>query len=73
MTIDQLIDSLTYSQAVELENQTDRLIWIEVNLLDPANLSRNFAAKVDAVLDEMYCEFWNECSYEQTADRVYSN
>lgn len=61
MTLQQLIESLTLDQAIECENQTDKLIWIEVNLLDPVGISRRHAEKVDAVLDQMYCDYWNDC------------
>ena len=73
MTLDQLIASLTLEQATQCENETDRLIWIEVNLLDPVGISRRHAEKVDAELDRIYCEFWNEWNEEKTADRLYSN
>jgi hypothetical protein len=61
MKLEQLIASLTLEQAIECENQTDKLIWIEVNLLDPVGISRRHAEKVDAVLDAMYCDYWNDC------------
>ena len=73
MTLDQLIASLTLEQATQCEKETDKLIWIEVNLLDPVGISRRHAEKVDAELDRIYCEFWNEWNWEQTADRMYSN
>lgn len=73
MTLDQLIASLTYEQANELENQTDKLIWIEVNLLDPVGISRRHAEKVDQALYAMYCDYWNDYRAESTADRLYSN
>lgn len=61
MTLQQLIDSLTLTQAIECENQTDKLIWIEVNLLDPIGISRRHAEVVDEVLCGMYADYWNDC------------
>jgi hypothetical protein len=73
MTLDQLIASLTLEQAIECENQTDKLIWVEVNLLDPVGISRRHAEKVDEALCGMYADYWNETTEQATADRLYSN
>lgn len=73
MTLQELISSLTLEQAIECENETDKLIWIEVNLLDPVGISRRHAEKVDAVLDQMYCDYWNDSNAESVADKMYGN
>ena len=49
-TLAQLIDSLTLEQSRQYQAQTDKLIWIETELLDPANLSRRHAEKVETKL-----------------------
>jgi CRISPR/Cas system-associated exonuclease Cas4 (RecB family) len=64
MTLDQLIASLTLEQAIECSKQTDILIWIEVTLLDPVNLSRRHAETVMEALDEIYCNYLDD---ERTA------
>ena len=51
-TLDQLIDSITLEQSQTYQATTDRLMWIETDLLDPAGLSRRHAEKVEAkILD----------------------
>jgi hypothetical protein len=50
---DALIAGLTIEQAREYEAQTDKLIWIEYTLLDPNNISRNMAERVEDALIEM--------------------
>jgi CRISPR/Cas system-associated exonuclease Cas4 (RecB family) len=64
MTLDQLIASLTLEQAIECGKQTDILMWIEVNLLDPVNISRRKAEAVEEALDEIYCNYLDD---ERTA------
>ena len=49
-TLAQLIDSLTLEQSHQYQAQTDQLIWIETELLDPAGLSRRHAEKVETKL-----------------------
>jgi hypothetical protein len=49
-TVESLIKSLTKEHAREYEKQTDKLIWIETKLLDPNNLSRKFAERVEDAL-----------------------
>lgn len=49
-TLAQLIDSLTLEQSRQYQAQTDRLMWIETELLDPAGISRRHAEKVEAKL-----------------------
>jgi hypothetical protein len=50
---DALIAGLTIEQAREYEAQIDKLIWIEYTLLDPNNISRNMAERVEDALIEM--------------------
>ena len=45
-----LIDLLTLEDLRKYQAQTDKLIWIETELLDPVNLSRRHAEKVEAKL-----------------------
>jgi hypothetical protein len=47
---DALIASLTNNQAIAFAKQTDRLVWIETELLDPANIGRHQAERVEAAL-----------------------
>jgi len=49
-TLAQLIDSLTLEQSHQYQAQTDKLIWIETALLDPAGISRRHAKKVETKL-----------------------
>jgi hypothetical protein len=42
-TLSQLIDSLTLEDSQKYQATTDRLMWIETDLLDPAGLSRRHA------------------------------
>ena len=44
------IDGLTLEQAREYEKQTDKLVWIECNLLDPADIPRAYAERVETAL-----------------------
>jgi hypothetical protein len=39
-------------------------MWIEVNLLDPVNISRRKAEAVEEALDEIYCNYLDD---ERTA------
>jgi hypothetical protein len=52
-TLAQLIDSLTLEQSRQYQAQTDKLIWIETELLDPAGLSRRHAEKVEEKLIDL--------------------
>ena len=52
-TLTQLIDSLTLEQSRQYQAQTDKFIWIETELLDPANLSRRHAEKVEDKLIDL--------------------
>jgi len=52
-TLSQLIDSLTLEQSRQYQAQTDKLIWIETELLDPAGLSRHHAEKVEEKLIDL--------------------
>jgi hypothetical protein len=45
-----LIDLLTLEDLRKYQAQTDKLMWIETDLLDPAGLSRRHAEKVEAKL-----------------------
>ena len=49
-TLAQLIDSLTLEHVDTSQATTDRLMWIETDLLDPNGLSRRHAEKVEAKL-----------------------
>ena len=46
-TLSQLIESITLEQSHQYQAQTDRLMWIETELLDPAGISRRHAEKVE--------------------------
>lgn len=51
-TLQQLIDSLTLEDLLTYQLTTDRLMWIETDLLDPNGLSRRHALTVeDKLLD----------------------
>ena len=52
-TLAQLIDSLTLEQSHQYQAQTDRLMWIETELLDPAGISRRHAEKVETKMLEL--------------------
>lgn len=52
-TLAQLIDSLTLEQSHQYQAETDKLIWIETNLLDPAGISRRHAEKVETKFLEL--------------------
>jgi len=52
-TLAQLIDSLTLEQSHQYQAQTDKLIWIETELLDPAGISRRHAEKVETKMLEL--------------------
>jgi hypothetical protein len=45
-----LIDLLTLEDLRKYQAQTDKLMWIETDLLDPHGLSRRHAEKVEAKL-----------------------
>jgi hypothetical protein len=49
-TLSQLIDSLTLEDSQTYQATTDRLMWIETDLLDPAGLSRRHALAVESKL-----------------------
>ena len=50
MKYQELIASLTIEDAVRYSNVTDKIIWIEYNLLDPNDLPRRLAESVEDVL-----------------------
>ena len=52
-TLSQLIDSLTLEQSHQYQAQTDQLMWIETDLLDPHGLSRRHAEKVEEKLIDL--------------------
>jgi len=52
-TLAQLIDSLTLEDSQTYQATTDRLMWIETALLDPAGLSRRHAEKVEDKLIDL--------------------
>ena len=52
-TLAQLIDSITLEQSHQYQAETDKLIWIETNLLDPAGISRRHAEKVETKFLEL--------------------
>jgi hypothetical protein len=56
MTIDQLLQSLTLSDAAEYYEITDKQCWIEYTFLDPNDLSRRFANRVEDALVNLYVE-----------------
>ena len=45
-----LIDLLTLEDLRKYQAQTDKLMWIETELLDPAGISRRHAEKVETKL-----------------------
>jgi len=56
MTIDELIAWLTVEHAIEYASQTDKWVWVVVNLLDPNNLSSENSDRVEDALDKMIKE-----------------
>lgn len=50
MKIQQLLESLTVDVYNKFIKETDSLAWIEYNLLDPNNLSRKYAERVESHL-----------------------
>jgi hypothetical protein len=52
-TLSQLIESITLEQSHQYQAQTDKLIWIETELLDPAGISRRHAEKVETKMLEL--------------------
>ena len=48
-----LIDLLTLEDLRKYQAQTDKLIWIETELLDPNGLSRRHAEKVEEKLIDL--------------------
>ena len=51
--LEQLIDSLTLEQSQTYQATTDKLIWIETELLDPAGISRRHAETVESKILEL--------------------
>lgn len=47
---DLLISTLTVELAREYEQQADKLIWIETQILDPLDLNRCHAVRVEEAL-----------------------
>jgi hypothetical protein len=52
-TLSQLIDSLTLEDSQKYQATTDRLMWIETDLLDPAGLSRRHALAIESKLIDL--------------------
>ena len=52
-TLRQLIDSLTLEHVDTYQATTDRLMWIETDLLDPNGLSRRHALAVESKILEL--------------------
>ena len=50
MTLQELIDSLTVEQAKQYAAETDQLVWVEYNLLDPHGISRRHSEVVEDAL-----------------------
>lgn len=50
MTLEELIASLTVEQAKVYAAETDALMWIETNLLDPNNIPRRYVYGVEDAL-----------------------
>lgn len=50
MKFDKFLSTLTIEDAVRYSKETDKLIWIETNLLDPNGLPRHLAEVVEDVL-----------------------
>jgi hypothetical protein len=50
MRLASLIWNLTIEDTIRYSKETDKLIWIETNLLDPNNLPRHHAEQVEEVL-----------------------
>lgn len=50
MKIQQLLESLTVDVYNKFIKETDSLAWIEYTLLDPNNLSRKYAERVESYL-----------------------
>jgi len=48
--LETLIASLTKEKAAEYEAQTDKLMWIETTLLDPNDIPRRHAERVEDAL-----------------------
>ena len=48
--LETLIASLTKAQAAQYAAQTDKLIWIETTLLDPYDIPRRHAERVEDAL-----------------------
>lgn len=53
---DALIASLTIEQAREYAAETDKLVWVETVLLDPNNISRRMAGRVEDALNALLAE-----------------
>jgi hypothetical protein len=53
MDLESLIDSLTLEQSRIYETTTDKLMWIETDILDPAGFSRRHAETIETKLLEL--------------------
>ena len=51
MNIDELIASLTKAQAEEYAAEIDQWCWVVDTLLDPYDIPRRFASRVENALD----------------------
>lgn len=52
MTLEELAQTLTPEQRDDYHAQVDRLVWIEYNLLDPHNLPRSLAERIENLIGE---------------------
>jgi hypothetical protein len=48
--LETLLSSLTRAQAAQYAAQTDKLVWIETTLLDPNDIPRRHAERVEDAL-----------------------
>jgi len=51
LTIDQLIESLTLADVDTYNAQADKYVYVQYKYLDPNNLSRRYAERVENALD----------------------
>lgn len=68
LNIGQLIASLTHEEAYTYNEQTDKLCWIEYNLLDPNNLPRRYAERVEDALIVLYEQLCDEVAADLAAE-----
>jgi hypothetical protein len=53
---DALISSLTIDQAKTFAAQSEKTMWIETELLDPRDISRNMGDRVRDALEQILAE-----------------